>query len=93
MSTTDEEMIFSSVNERTNEQMSGGRSTANDLYSQRHIAYFDPSSKFEHVQPIEQFENEDAITRMTMNDQPRKYVGVRIPLASDLTLIPFFLGT
>lgn len=32
-----------------------------DLYGQRHIAYFDPSTKFQHVESIE---NEDMYTRI-----------------------------
>lgn len=32
-----------------------------DLYGQRHIAYFDPSIKFQHVESIE---NDDGYARM-----------------------------
>lgn len=39
-----------------------------DLYGQRHITYFDPSCKFENVESIEQFENEDSNLRMTLNN-------------------------
>jgi sortase (surface protein transpeptidase) len=42
-----------------------------DLYGQRHIAYFDPSSKFEHVESIE---HEDAATRFAMNGHRMKNV-------------------
>ena len=45
-----------------------------DLYGQRHIAYFDPSMKFEQVEAIEQFENEDPTTRITLNDDRKKNV-------------------
>ncbi|CAF3575459.1 unnamed protein product [Adineta steineri] len=72
MSITDEDMTFSSVNEeKSNKQKHEFQinlSTVEDLYSQRHIAYFDPSPKFEHGEPIEQFENDDPFTRSTMNN-------------------------
>jgi hypothetical protein len=45
------------------------------LYGQRHIAYFDPSSKFEHVESTEQFENEDVVT---MNNHRMKHVNSKI---------------
>ncbi|CAF5101592.1 unnamed protein product, partial [Rotaria magnacalcarata] len=43
-----------------------------DLYGQRHIAYFDPSCTFEHVEPIEQCENEDAKTRFPISNHQIK---------------------
>ena len=44
-------------------------SSVKDLYGQRHIAYFDPSFKFEHVEPIE---HEDSVTRMATNGHQMK---------------------
>ncbi|CAF1138461.1 unnamed protein product [Adineta ricciae] len=73
---TDEDMIVSigdvqpSLEQKLYESFD--LSIGKDLYGQRHIAYFDPSSKFEHVEPIEQFENDDSLTRLAMNDQRMK---------------------
>ena len=43
-------------------------SNGKDLYGQRHIAYFDPPFRFEHVEPIEQFEDEETVRRIPIND-------------------------
>lgn len=50
---------------------------AKDLYGQRHIAYFDPSCKFEHVEPIEQVENEDHTSQIPINGHAIKNVSSR----------------
>lgn len=73
MSTTDEEPAAPPVRSTTSAtctflcsfQINGN---GNDLYSQRHIAYFDPSPQLAHVEPIEQFDNDDsACARMPTN--------------------------
>lgn len=46
----------------------------NDLYGQRHIAYFDLACKFDHVESIEQLENEDLTTRQNCNGHRLKNV-------------------
>ncbi|CAF5136015.1 unnamed protein product, partial [Rotaria sp. Silwood1] len=73
---TDEKPTLPLINEeRLNEEkqpMQIDVLPGKDLYGQRHIAYFDPSIKFQHVEPIEQFENEDIIPRIPMNNYPIK---------------------
>jgi hypothetical protein len=66
--------IHISNEKQTYEQIQIDLSTIKDLYSQRHIAYFDPSYKFEHMESIEQYENEDSNTRITMNGHRMKNV-------------------
>ncbi|CAM4905811.1 unnamed protein product [Rotaria socialis] len=73
----DETPIYSSINKerRLNEEKQHAQTDAvnvKDLYGQRHIAYFDPSCTFEHVEPIEQCENEDAKTRFPINNHQIK---------------------
>ena len=49
-----------------------------DLYGQRHIAYFDPSSNYEHVESIDPFENEEFNVHNGMDHQRVKPVSHRI---------------
>ncbi|CAF3618249.1 unnamed protein product [Rotaria sordida] len=72
MSFTDEKPTLPLINEeQLNEEkqhMKIDILNGKDLYGQRHITYFDPSIKFQHVEPIEQFENDDIISRIPMNN-------------------------
>ena len=45
-----------------------------DLYGQRHIAYFDPACKFDHVESIEQLENDDSLSDHILNGHRMKKV-------------------
>ncbi|CAF2746284.1 unnamed protein product [Rotaria sp. Silwood2] len=81
MSFTDEKLTLPLINkERLNEEketMKIDILNGKDLYGQRHIAYFDPSIKFENVESIEQFENEDVVPRIPMNNYQIKNVSGR----------------
>ncbi len=88
MQTSDEKSISSVSMSDDNEKQIDG-SSVKDLYGQRHIAYFDPSSKFEHVESIE---HEDSATRMAMNGHQMKNVSFFLFLWKNL-LICILLGT
>ena len=55
-------------------------SMAKDLYGQRHIAYFDPSFRFDHVEPIEQFDNDDHLSRSPTSHPPKRSVSISLVL-------------
>ena len=61
-SISNEDSLYLSINDKGSSNESQHHfdySTTKDLYGQRHIAYFDPAIKFNHVESFEQVESDD----------------------------------
>lgn len=50
--------------------------TQNDLYNQRHIAYFDPGVRFAHVESVELTESDESISQTLVQYQQQTNVRI-----------------